>query len=133
MSAASTIHSGRRAALGLMLDYGTASRPTGGYVYDPGTGQDVAATADLFVSRCKVQMSGRLNSTVEVGARTATELAPVLHLPADTDPLEVGDLFTVTDPHPLCLIPAGRTYRVVAPFEKGLATARRYDVEVVVS
>lgn len=133
MSAASTIHSGRRAALGLMLDYGTASRPTGGYVYDPGTGQDVAATADLFVSRCKVQMSGRLNSTVEVGARTAVELAPVLHLPADTDPLEVGDLFTVTDPHPLSLIPAGRTYRVVAPFEKGLATARRYEVEVVVS
>lgn len=133
MSATSTVLAGRRAAESLMLDYGTASRPTGGYVYDPQTGEDVAEVAPLFPSRCKVQMTGRMPGSLEVGARTAVELGPVLHLPADTDPLDVGDVFTVTEPGPLSLVPTGRTYRVVAPFEKGLATARRYDVEVIVS
>lgn len=129
MSAISATLAGRSAAERLMLDAGTAKRPSGGYEYVDG--KDVQAADPLFDSRCKIQTRMVQEKAVEVGARTATVLRVELHLPADTAPLTVGDLFTVTTPHALSTVPAGRTYRVLAPFEKGLATARRYDVEVV--
>lgn len=131
MSATSAALAGRAAAERLMLDTGTAKRPTGEMVYDPGTQTEVEATTDLFTSPCKIQTRQVQEKAVEVGARTATVVRVELHLPADTAPLEVDDLWTVDTPGELSTVPAGRTFRVLAPFEKGLATARRYDVEVV--
>ena len=129
MTATSAVLAGRAAAERLMLDQGTAKRPTGGWEYVDG--EDVLATDPLFESPCKIQTRDTQDRLVEVGGRSATVVRVELHLPADTDPLEVGDLFTVDWPHALSTVPEGRTYRVLAPFEKGLATARRYEVEVV--
>ena len=120
----------RAQAESLMLDAGTASRPTGGYVYDPETQSEVEATEPLFASPCKIQSRTLVVRDEEVGGRTATVVRLELHLPADTAPLTTGDLFTVDTPHASSTVPAGRAFRVLAPHEKSLPTARRYDVEV---
>ena len=120
----------RAQAEALMLDAGTASRPTGGMVYDPETQTEVEAADTLFSSACKIQTRTLVSRDEEVGGRTATVVRLELHLPVDTAPLTTGDLFTVTTPHANSTVPTGRTYRVLAPHEKSLPTARRYDVEV---
>lgn len=123
----------RAEAESLMLDTGTAKRPTGGTVYDPVTQTQAAATTDLFVSPCKIQARTLAAEVEEVGGRTATTVRLELHLPASTAPLTTGDLFAVTAVSSLSTAVVGRTYRVVAPHEKSWPTARRYDVEAVVS
>jgi hypothetical protein len=114
-----------------MVDAGTASRPTGGTVYTAGV--DVDEYDDLFDSVCKVQTSGLSALDAEVGGRTSVAVRTELHLPAATAPLTVGDVFTVTTPHSLSTVPADTVFRVVAPVGKTFATARRYQVEEVVT
>lgn len=125
----------RAEAEALMLDVGTASRPTGGYTYDPsangGQGGDVETTSDLFTSPCKIQSRNLVTQAAEVGERTAIVVRTELHLPVSTAPLTTGDLWEVTTPHALSTVPTGQRYRVVGPVGKTLATARRYDVEEV--
>ncbi len=121
----------RAQAESLMLDAGTAKRPTGGTVYQGGV--DVAATTNLFDSPCKIQDSGLALHEAEVGGRTSVASRPQLHLPVSTDPLTVGDLFEVTSVSAFSSVPVGRVYRVLGPVEKSWPTARRYDVEAVVS
>ena len=120
-----------------MVDAGKALRPTGGYTYDPaangGTGGDVEATEDLFDSRCKLQARNLVTSDSEVGGRTSTTVRFELHLPADTDPLTRGDIWELTALSSLSLLSVGQRFRVQGPAGKSLATARRYEVEVVVS
>lgn len=126
----------RADAEALMLDAGTASRPTGS-VYDPaaddGDGANVETTADLFSSKCKVQSRNLVARESEVGERTSVSVRTELHLPVSTAALTVGDYFTVTTPHALSTVPAGTRYRVTAPVGKTMATARRYEVELIVS
>ena len=122
----------REHAESLMVDAGTAMRPTGGMVYDPGSQSEVEATAHLFTSRCKIQARDLQARDEQVGGRTATTVRLELHLPADTAPLEVGDLFEVTAVHPLSTARLTR-YRVLAPVGKTWATANRYEIEEVVS
>jgi hypothetical protein len=131
VSAASLTARGRLAAEALMLDAGTAKRPTGPPEYVDGV--DTIPYDDLFTSACKVQTSGLSALAAEVGARTSVAVRTELHLPAATAPLTVGDLFTVTTPHALSSVPTGTAYRVVAPVGKTFATARRYQVEEVVT
>jgi hypothetical protein len=114
-----------------MVDAGTAKRPTGGYAYSDGA--ETLATTDLFTSPCKIQSAGLQGRDVEVGGRTSVVVPTELHLPASTAPLTVGDVFTVTTPHSLSIVPAGTTYRVTGPAGKTFATARRYEVEEVAS
>lgn len=114
-----------------MLDAGTAQRPTGETEYVDGV--DVDTYDDLFDSPCKIQSVGLVAREVEVGARTSVTVRTELHLPALTAPLTAGDLFVVTTPHPLSLVPADTAYRVVGPFGKTLATARRYEIVEVVT
>jgi hypothetical protein len=114
-----------------MVDAGTASRPTGGTVYTAGV--DVDEYDDLFDSVCKVQTSGLSALDAEVGGRTSVAVRTELHLPAATAPLTVGDVFTVTTPHSFSTVPADTVFRVVAPVGKTFATARRYQVEEVVT
>ena len=123
----------RHEAEALMLDAGTAKRPTGGYVYDEDAGADVEATDDLFDSVCKIQPHNLVARESEVGGRTSVSVRTELHLPVSTAPLTAGDLYTVTTPHALSTVAAGTTFRVLAPVGKTLATARRYEVEEVVS
>lgn len=113
-----------------MLDAGTASRPTG-TAYTAGA--EVTTYTSLFSSACKVQGSGLQAQDAEVGARTSVIVPLQLHLPAATAALAVGDVFTVTTPHILSTVPTGAVYRVTAPVEGSFRTARRYQVERVVS
>lgn len=122
---------GRRIAEAHFIDAGTAQRPTGETEYVDGV--DVDTFDDLFDSPCKIQTSGLQAREVEVGARTSVTTRTELHLPALTAPLTAGDRFVVTTPHALSTVPADTVYRVVGPFGKTLATARRYEVEEVVS
>lgn len=121
----------RMLAESLMVDTGSALRPTGGYEYVDG--KDVEAVEALFGPvRCKIQ-DGLGAVDAEVGGRTAVETRPRLHLPASTPPLTTGDLWEMTDTHPLSLEVVGTRYRIVAPVSGTLKTARRYEVEVVVT
>lgn len=122
----------RSEAEALMLDYGSASRPSGGFVYDAGTDSDVEATDPLFSSACKIQNRALVARESEVGERTSVSVRTELHLPVSTAPLTAGDLYTVTLPHALSTVAADSVFRVTAPIGKTLATARRYEVESVV-
>jgi hypothetical protein len=117
----------------LMLDAGQATRPTGGFEYDPDSDSDVEAADDLFDSACKIQSRNVQPTSAEVGGRTSVTVRTELHLPVDTDPLTAGDVWTVTAVHALSTVENGTAYRVLAPVGKTLGTARRYEVEQVVS
>lgn len=133
MSAASAILAGRRAAEALMLDAGTASRPTGETHYNPDLQQSVPTMDVLFPSRCKIQARDILQAQErEVGGRTAVTVRLELHLPASTPPLMVGDIWDLTETHPLSTARLTQ-YRVLAPVGKTLATASRYEIEEIVS
>lgn len=131
MSVISATFAGRRMAESLMLDGGRALRPTGGY--ELVDGEEVLATAELFGSICKVQTRQVQAREVEVGGRTSTEVRTELHLPADTDPLAVGDLWEFETVSSLSFAVVGQRLRVLAPVAGSLKTARRYEVEEVVA
>lgn len=122
----------RAAAESLMLDQGRALR-LGEPVYDPDEQTSTPAVEELFESRCKVKSGAIQAAVIQLGERTAAVVKVELHLPISTPPLRAGDEWEVTEPHALSAVPVGRRYRVISPFEKSLATARRYDVEEVVS
>ncbi len=132
MSAQSAVTKGRARAESLMLDAGKALRRTG-RAYDPEEQGDVDTFADLFVSRCKVQAAGLSSREEQIGDRTATTVRLELHLPSSTPPLAVGDVWEFTAVDPSSMMTVGQRLRVVAPFYKTFATARRYEVSEVVS
>lgn len=126
----------RLLAESLMVDAGKALRPTGEWeMLDIGLEDDVEVevTVPLFESRCKVQTRQVQARESEVGGRTAVEVRTELHLPADTAPLAVGDLWEFVTVHPLSLQVVGQRLRVTSPVAGTLKTARRYSVEEVVS
>jgi hypothetical protein len=134
VSAEAAALAGRTAAERTMLDTGTAKRPTGGSTYNPATQASVTAYADLFTDTpCKLQARGLVSTINEVGDRSATTIRVELHLPASTDPLTTGDVWEITAASNLSMATVGDRFRVVAPFAKSVATARRYEVERVVS
>lgn len=120
----------RAQAESLMLDAGTALRPTGGW--ELVGGEEVQATTPLFDSPCKIQARNLQAQEEQVGGRTATTIRLELHLPASTAPLNVGDLWEITTVHPLSTARQSR-YRITAPVGKTLATANRYTIEEVTS
>jgi len=129
----SALSAGRRAAESLMLDYGRALRLTGEKVYDHDEQEYVDKETPLFTSAAKIQTRALATRVEEVGARTATTVRTELHLPADTPPLSVGDVWEVTAAHPMSLAVVGQRLRITAPVAGTLKTARRYEVEEVVS
>jgi hypothetical protein len=131
VSAIAAVAAGRLRAESLMVDAGTAKRPTGGYEYVDG--EEVLATTDLFSSACKIQTRNLVAREDEVGGRTSVSVRTELHLPASTDALEVGDLFELTAVHALSLGVVGQRLRVTGPVAGSLKTARRYEVVEVVS
>lgn len=126
---------GRFAAESLMLDTGKAMRPTGELIYDDVLQREVEQFDESFgfTSRCKVQSRNVQPHAAEVGARTSVEVSTELHLPASTPALEVGDVWEFTAAHPLSFAGVGQQVRVIAPVAGSLKTARRYQVEEVVS
>lgn len=125
-----------------MLDVGQVTRPDHGSDVDPGrvkfdpTFQEEVEQTQAgfgFSSRCKIQARNVQPQESEVGGRTAVTVRTELHLPVDTPPLHVGDVWEITTTHPLSLSVVGEKYRVTAPVDGTLKTARRYEVERKVS
>lgn len=123
----------RAHAESLMQDSGRALRRSGEPVYDPAEQASVVPELELFASRCKIQASNAQASVQQIGERSAVLSEVSLHLPATTAPLAPDDEWEVLTVGPLSSVPVGRRYRVIAPFEKTWATARRYKVEEVVT
>lgn len=121
----------RAHAESLMLDYGTAKRPTGQVEYVGGV--DIDAYADLFSSPCKIQVRTIQGRESEVGGRTSVASVTELHLPANTTPLQVGDVWELTAVDPISLAKVGQRVRILAPAEGTLKTASRYPVEEVLT
>lgn len=121
----------RAHAESLMVDAGRALRPSGGVVY--ADQQETREYVEVFTSRCKVKPRDLGVEAVEVGGRSAVRDRPVLHLPVSAPPLLPGDEWEITAVSPLSTVVVGRRYRVSGPFEKSLATARRYEVEEMVT
>ena len=112
-----------------MLDTGTATRPTGGYQYAAGEETQAVDEDFTFSSPCKVQSRNVVARESEAGGRTVVTTRLELHLPVDSEPLQSGDLFTITAAHEVSLAVVGTVYRVTAPVDGTLKTARRYEVE----
>lgn len=133
MSAVTAALAGAAAAERLMLDAGTAKAPTGGSTYDPDTQTDVDAFDTLFSSACKVQNRNLVARESEVGGRTSVTVRTELHLPMSTAPLAVGNFWEITAANPVSVSQPGELFRVLGPVDGTIKTARRYEVERVVS
>lgn len=134
MSLTDSLSRGRLAAEALMSDAGTMRRATGNTTQDPDTGSTVPEFADLFTSKAKIQTRNLVAQTREVGGRTAVTVRVELHLPISAPAVTVGDVWEVTAVGALSDTQLlGRKFRVVAPVAKSLATARRLEVEEIVS
>jgi hypothetical protein len=131
----SVVEAGRRAAEARMVDTCVIRYPTGDMVQDEGTGRVSPVYADRLTSRCRVQSRNLAARAQEVGGRTATTISLELHLPVSgTGSVRAGDVAEVTAVGPksdAALL--GRKYRVVGPVAESTATARRLDVEEVIS
>jgi hypothetical protein len=124
----------RSMAESLMTDTVTVRRATGETTQDPDTGSTVPVYADLFTSKCKVQARNLTALTAEAGGRTATTVRLELHLPLSADAVKAGDVAEITAVGALSDVQLlGRKFRITAPVAKSYATARRYEVEEVVS
>lgn len=124
---------GRAMAERQMLDTGVARHPNGTKVYNPATQRNEPGYDDLFTSRCKLQARNVAALVQEVGGRTATTVRFELHLPVESEPLTVGDVWEMTAVAAVSTAVVGHQYRVTAPVEGTFRTARRYEVERLVS
>ena len=134
MTTAPILAAGRAAAEALMTDTVVVRYVTGQSDPDPISGSMTDTYTDRFTSKCKVQTRNLVARDAEVGGRTATSVRVELHLPVDAPAVSVGDVCEITavsDLSDLQLL--GRKFRVVAPVGKSFATARRLEVEEVVS
>lgn len=122
----------RLAAESLMLDAGSAKRPTGSG-YNATTQSDGDTYSSLFSSKCKLKAVNVAALTAEAGGRTATTVRLELHLPVSTALLTVGDVWTMTAVDEASVATVGASYRVTAPVDGSFLTARRYEIERVVS
>jgi hypothetical protein len=128
------LSAGQQAAESLMTDTVIVRRPTGTYTPDPVTGSDVPVYADQFTSKCKVQARNLVSREAEAGGRTVTSVRLELHLPLSAGAVQTGDVAEITAVGALSDVQLlGRKFRITAPVAKSFATARRYEVEAIVS
>lgn len=124
----------RAEAEALMTDTITIRRATGATTRDPSTGSTVPTYADVLTSKCKVQARSLQALTADAGGRTATTVRLELHLPVSAAAVQTGDVAEVTAVGALSDVQLlGRKFTIAAPVAKSFATARRYEVEEVVS
>lgn len=125
---------GRAAAVDLMLDTVTITRPTGEPgEYDPVTGErGPAPTTTVYTGPGKVQTYEPYETTQRSGEHMYVQQRYYLQLPITATTVAVGDTATVTasanDP-----ALAGRSYRVAGEHAKSWATARRVLIDEVVA
>lgn len=117
-----------------MVDTGVARRPTGSTYSPVMQGQVTTYDAGFgFTSACKIQARSLAALVEEAGGRSATTVRLELHLPVDTAPLTVGDEWEMTAVDETSTAVVGEVYRVTAPIAKTYLTARRYEVDQVVT
>jgi hypothetical protein len=123
----------RAAAEELMTDECTIAHHTG---QTTGSSPSYAVTqtygSPFYTGPCKVQAREVEAATPEAGDRTVTVLSLRIDLPMSVTGAKTNDLVTITSSAYDSDL-AGRTFRVLAPFHKSQATARRLSVEEVVS
>lgn len=117
----------RAAAESLMVDACTIKRQTGTTEDANGVVTPTYA-APFYTGRCKVQARDVDAQNPEAGDAVHTVLRLRVDVPMSVTGVEVDDVVTITssvyDPDL-----ATRRFRVVAPFHKSQATARRLPVE----
>lgn len=118
-----------------MTDTVTISYETGATTQDPETGSETPVYATRFSSKCKVQSRAVVVRDAEVGGRTAETVRAELHLPVNAPAVQPGDRAEITAVGSLSDVTLlGRVFTVQGGTPpKSLATARRLDVEEVVS
>lgn len=117
-----------------MVDAGVMRRPTGRTTLDPVTDQETEVFVDLFTSKAKIQTRNLVSTVADAGGRSAVTVRMELHLPVDAPAVRTGDVWEHTTVGPLSdpqLV--GRRLRVIGPVGKTWATARKLEVEEVVS
>lgn len=134
MSVASATHAGRRAAEARMLDEFELRVYTGGWAYNPDTGQDERAYDVAFTTPGRVKVATTVPADSEVGGRTATTVRRELHIPYDSPAVPAGAVAVCTyvdessDPTLL-----GAELTLAGPAPGSQTTARRLLVEEVIA
>lgn len=131
MSLDAALSAGRSLAESLMFDTCEVKQQTG-TAFNEATGLDEPTYTPRFTSPCKVQARDLQSSERDAGGREVTAVRMSVHLPISAGAVEVDDVLTITaaayDSHLV-----GRSFRVLAPVAKSMATARRLEVEELVS
>lgn len=127
MTYTSALRAGRRAAEKLMDDTVTVERQTG-TTFDDSTGAETPTWTTVYSGKAKLQQRGLPHVTqTEAGATEAMVATTMVHLPAGTTGVDVGDRVTVdTSTNPSL---AGRQMVIVGRPAKTHETAVRFQVE----
>lgn len=114
-----------------MTDTCAIKRANGTTTQDATTGTVSDGYDTLVTTKCKLQMPTAIARPQEVGGRTSFMVRLELHLPVGTTPeIKADDIVTVTAVGDLSDVNLlNRTFRVVGPPAKSLATALRFEVQ----
>lgn len=96
MSSPTALAAGRQSHLRRMTDTFSIGVATGGYTYNPATGQDVETVTPLFTTPGYFARGARAISSSEVGGRTALEAAAELRIPWDAAEVPSNAVATCT-------------------------------------
>lgn len=118
-----------------MLDTFDIGVPSGGYTYDPETGEDVETITPLFTTVGRVKVGGGLASREsEAGGRTVVSVTRQLHIPVNSDAVPTGAVAVCTAVHetsdPSLL---GARLVLAGPAPGSQTTARRLEVSEVLT
>lgn len=118
-----------------MLDEFAVMVSTGGWAYDPESGEDVEEFALLFTTPGRVKVEGGLSvRDGEVGGRTSASVVRTLHVPVNSDPIPADSVVICTAAHstsdPTLL---GARLTIGGPAPGSQTTARRLEVVEVLT
>lgn len=101
---------------------------TGSRTWDEGTGEWVYLPVEVYADVCRVKAPNVGGRKANAGDQLLIVASPELHLPADTEGVEVGDDVVVTSCRSRPAL-VGRKFKVKEPVDGAQVTALRYRVE----
>ena len=116
----------------MMRDTCTVRRDTGTTTIDPETLQEVPVYDTILTGlRCKIQFPTNRSTEVQVPGQQVAKTDMEWHVPIATVGVLTDDLVTIDTVDPVTGDPdmVGKVVRVVGPFLKSWATARRFQIE----
>ncbi len=130
MSIQSTVESGRRMALSMLIDRGVITRGVSAPVFDPITGELSTPTGDVvYEGPCRIKTPSAVERNVIFGDTQVTKSRFIAMFRWDIPDVEIGNIVTVTesdDPHITT-----RSFRVVMVPSSSVLTHRKLGVEAV--